>query len=483
MGMSGEGVADCDAPIALVADLDGTLLRTDLLYESFFSAAAAHPVKALRLALENIHDRAKLKRALAAAADIDLEVLPVNRDVAARVNEAHAAGRPVLIATAADQTLAKSVVEKIAPGVEVMGTTPERNLKGEAKAAALVERFGERGFDYIGDSEADLAIWAKANKAVAVSPNAGTRARLHRQDEDVEILTGGPCPKALWRALRPHQWVKNILVFAPLIAAHDFSAPTLALGLLAFVAFSFCASAVYVLNDLLDLSADRRHPTKCARPFACGDAPIMLAGPLALGLLTLSFLLAILAGPAFLASLACYLAAATTYSVWLKRALFADAVMLGGLYTLRVIAGGLATGIVLSPWLLACSGFAFLALAIVKRQTELRRGLTRGETDTKGRAYSADHLPMLGSLGASSAFASVVVLALYINSADSQLIYSAPVALWAIIPLLIYWLGRMLLLADRGEIDDDPIVFALKDRISVFLGGAVLLCFVAASTL
>ncbi len=471
------------AATALVADLDGTLLRTDLLYESFFSAAAARPLTALRLAFEHLHDRARLKIALAGAANIDVAVLPVNQDVAARISDANVAGRPVLVATASEETLARTVVERVAPGVEVMGTTPDRNLKGEAKAQALIERYGERGFDYIGDSEADLSVWAKSNKAIAVSPNAGTRANLEKMGGNVEFLSGGPRPGALWKALRPHQWVKNTLIFAPLIAAHDFSAATLGLSLLAFVAFSLCASAIYILNDLLDLSADRRHPTKRRRPFASGDAPITLAAPLALGLLTLAFILALTAGPAFLACLACYLVATTAYSAWLKRALFADAVMLGGLYTLRVVAGGAATGIVLSPWLLACSGFAFLALAIVKRQTELRRGLARGETDTKGRAYSAAHLPMLGSLGAASAFATIVVLALYANSEDAAAIYSAPWALWIIFPLLIYWLGRMLLLADQGEIDDDPIVFALKDRASIFLGGVVLLSFIAASTL
>jgi len=478
-----EGAAAQDLERALVVDLDGTLLRTDLLHECFWRLAGRRPFHAFRLALTHLGDRAALKVALAEAAEPNAEAPPVNEAVAGLLRDAKAQGRPVLVATAAEQALAEAIVARVAPGVEVLGTTPGRNLKGVAKAAALVERYGAGGFDYVGDSAADLSIWPQAARAIAVRPSARIARVLAGRSGGFEIIEEGPRASALWRALRPHQWVKNVLVFGPALAAHDLSAKTLALGLLAFVAFSLCASAIYVINDLLDLEADRRHPTKRARPFASGAAPIQLAGPLSLGLLAAAFLLAAFAGGAFFACLAAYLVATTAYSARLKRELFADAVTLGGLYTLRVIAGAAATGIVLSPWLLACSGFGFLALAIVKRQTELRRGLAQGLDAAAGRAYTAEHLPMLAALGAASAFAAVVVFALYVNTAAAQGLYSAPEALWAVCPLLIYWLGRMLLLADRGEIDDDPIVFALEDKVSLGVGAAVTLCFLAASTL
>jgi 4-hydroxybenzoate polyprenyltransferase len=335
-----------------------------------------------------------------------------------------------------------------------------------------VEHFGQGGFDYVGDARADLPVWAAARHAIVVGgPRlvraAGQVARVER------VFAPPPRAPALWRALRLHQWAKNLLLFLPLLAAHQVGngAQLLAAGL-AFLAFGLTASAVYLLNDLLDLSADRRHPSKCRRPFAAGTLPLawglLLAPLLLLGAAAISGLW--LPAP-FGAVLVGYFLLTSAYSFALKRLPILDVMTLAALYTLRVIAGAAAVAIWPSFWLLAFSLFLFLSLALVKRYAELDGLQARGELTAAGRGWQVADLPLIGGLGAASGMAAVLVLALYIDSEPARRLYQLPEALWLLTPLLLYWVSRLWFKTHRGEMHDDPVVFALRDRVSLGIGG------------
>jgi 4-hydroxybenzoate polyprenyltransferase len=301
--------------------------------------------------------------------------------------------------------------------------------------------------------------------------------RAKRDGADHEVLVPRRMALAAWlRALRPHQWLKNLLVFVPIAAGHVITPASVGYSLLAFLAFSLVASGVYLLNDLLDLPSDRAHPRKSARPLASGAIPIQLAPPAAAGLMLSGAVIALSAGPALLGVIAIYVAVTCLYSLYLKRKALLDVITLAGLYTLHVLGGAAAVGIVVSQWLLAFSLFVFLALAIVKRHAELVDAVSNGQGDPRGRGYRTEDLPMLGSLGAAAGYIAVLVLALYISTPQVQELYTRPQLLWGVCGLLLYWVSRMLLVSQRGEVDDDPLVFAVKDRPSqtVLVLGAVL---------
>ena len=351
---------------------------------------------------------------------------------------------------------------------EVIASDGARNLAGARKAAVLVERFAERGFDYAGNGTVDLHVWKRARRAWVVNAPRSLAARAAGHCEVEHHLHGHGAPLKSWlRALRLHQWLKNLLVFLPLLASHRFLEPGAVLAALgAFVAFGLCASGVYLLNDLLDLPSDRSHPRKRQRPFAAGDLPL-LHGLLLAPLLTLAaFALAAAIAPAFVAVLALYLAMTLGYSFWLKRVAMLDVVLLAGLYTIRIIAGAAAIGSPLSFWLLAFSMFLFLSLAMLKRYTELAAMLGEGRSGALGRGYGVEDLPLVQSLGGSAGYGAVLVLALYINSPESLALYARPQVLWLICPLLLYWVSRVWVIAHRGAMNDDPVVFAVRDRVS-----------------
>ena len=299
--------------------------------------------------------------------------------------------------------------------------------------------------------------------------------RIRSIDDNAQFLPRvGGTPADYLKALRPHQWMKNVLVFTPLIAAHIAEAQAFGLAFVAFLAFCACASGSYLLNDVLDLPHDRQHETKRERPLASGR--ISLGAAIGLGFILILSGLAIAAAvsASLLGAIAAYLIVTGAYSLYLKRKTFIDVVALASLYTIRVLAGAAAVSIPVSPWFLAFSIFFFLALAIVKRLREVF-GLRQAQQEkSSGRAYMAEDLPVLASLAGASSFASVVVLALYINGPEVGESYTRPEFLWLICPLAIYWLGRVVLLANRGVVDDDPVVFALRDRVSwLVLVGAV----------
>ena len=333
--------------------------------------------------------------------------------------------------------------------------------------------FGERGFDYAGNGKVDVAVWGHARQAILVNPARGVRERavqvtvVAAEFDDRE----GAWPRSWLKALRLHQWLKNVLVFVPLLAAHRVNeVPLLLQAVLAYLAFGLCASSVYLLNDLLDLPLDRQHPRKRLRPFAAGTLPVLTGAWLVPTLLVLAFLLAGIALPPLFSSvLLGYYALTLAYSLYFKQAVMLDAIVLATLYTLRIIAGAAATGIVPTFWLLAFSMFIFLSLALVKRHAELLALREMGHSMAWGRGYQVDDLQLLQTLGGASGYLSVLVLALYINSGTSQALYRHPEVIWLLCPLLLYWISRVWLKTHRDEMHDDPVIFALQDRVSQIL--------------
>lgn len=457
----------------LCVDLDGTLIKTDLLVESFFLLLGQHPLLIFYIPIWLWQGKARLKQELAGRVDLDVTTLPYHPTFLAWLHEQHRDGRTLILATAAAARFAQQIADHLGIFSEVIATTGDVNLSGQRKTEQLCQRFGDGGFDYAGNAKADLPIWAHAHQAILVNPASGLPAQAAHVAKIATVFDDRPGSrlKVWFRALRLHQWLKNILIFIPLLAAHQLLEPRLLLqAILAYFAFGLCASSVYLLNDLLDLSADRRHPRKRLRPFAAGILP-GLSGALAIPALLISaFLLAGLTLPLlFTGVLLGYYALTLAYSLHLKQLVMLDAIVLAALYTLRIIAGAAATAIIPSFWLLAFSMFIFLSLALVKRYAELVALQELGQSTTRGRDYRVDDLPLLQTLGGASGYLSVLVLALYINSGTSQVLYRHPEAIWLLCPLLLYWISRIWLKTHRGEMHDDPVIFAVQDRVSQLL--------------
>lgn len=467
----------------LAVDLDGTLLRSDMLFESFWSAIGRDWKCAPGVVKSLSSGRAALKRHLMEAAEVDVTTLPYDEEVIARVRAWREDGGKTALVTATDQEIANAIAEHLGIFDEVHGSDGTTNLKGEEKARFLTERFGEASYIYMGDSQPDLEVWKTAQKAITVNAPESVRDAASALEIEVEHMgQARRTARPYIKALRPHQWMKNVLVFLPMLAAHQILGGNCLLSLLAFIAFSLVASSVYVVNDLLDLAADRAHPRKRTRPFAAGDIPIAHGTWMAGGLLGAGILISAFLGGPFLMIMAVYFATTTAYSLVLKRRAVVDICTLAALYTLRIVAGGVATGISLSVWLLAFSVFFFLALAAVKRQAELVDNVKRGKLDVSGRGYSADDLPVISMMAISSGYVSVLVMALYVNSINVVELYSAPAFLWGICFVLLYWISRTVMIAHRGQMHDDPVVFAARDRISLTCF-AIILCFALAGTI
>ncbi len=470
--------------VPLAVDLDGTLVKTDLLYESFFALIKQNPFNLFRVIFWLFTtNRATMKHRIAERVGVNVQLLPYNDEVVKWVKEQREAGRKTILATASHQKYAQAIAEHLGIFDEVMATHSGENLKGATKAARLVEQFGDKGFDYVGDSSADLRVWESANQAIVVARSAGLEDRA-RETATVAKVFAAPLKKAsLWRAMRPHQWVKNTLIFVPLLTSHNFANLTLLiLSVLAFIAFSLCASSVYILNDCLDLEDDRRHVTKRLRPFASGGASILSGVMVLVVSLIVVVILAASIGTQFLLVLAIYFSLTLAYSFFLKHQLIVDIVLLASLYTMRIIAGAAAIAVPLSFWLLAFSVFIFLSLAIVKRYTELHRLTQQADkTINTARGYHTDDLPLLAALGSASGYISVLIMALYVNSAEVRVLYDQPQMLWLVLPLLLFWISRVWLIAHRGQMHDDPILFVIKDNHSRITALLVLLVFFMAS--
>jgi 4-hydroxybenzoate polyprenyltransferase len=452
--------------VALCVDLDGTLLKSDVLYESLLALLSHNPFYLFLLPFWLLRGKAALKHEIASRVELDASTLPYDERLVSLLRETPA--RPRVLCTATNAKFAHHIAQHLGVFDQVLASDDSLNLSGHRKASALVERFGERGFDYAGNERIDLDVWSRSRGAWVVNGSeslARRAARVTTVDRHLPVRRGSL--KTWIKAIRVHQWLKNLLVFLPLLASHRFYdvASVLQTGM-AFLAFGLCASGVYVLNDLLDLPSDRRHPRKRLRAFAAGTLPL-LHGLMAAPALTLAgFTLAWLVGPLFALVLAGYYVMTLAYSLRLKRVVMVDVVVLAGLYTIRIIGGAAAIDASLSFWLLAFSMFIFLSLAMLKRYTELATMLANGQGKASGRGYEVNDLPLIQSLGAASGYLAVLVFALYINSPESLALYGRPQVLWLICPMLLYWISRAWIKAHRGGMDDDPVVFAVTDRVS-----------------
>jgi len=460
----------------LIVDLDGTLIRTDLLVESGLEYLGRRPAGAPGVLVWLLRGKAYLKQRLAEHARVDIAALPYDRLVLDYVAAARQAGRKVYLASAADARLVEQVAQHLGCFDGWFASNGVTNLSRENKAALLADRFGERSFDYIGNEAADLPVWRRARLAILANAADGISRKLKAEAIQHEIILSGREKLGDWiRLLRPHQWIKNVLVFVPVLTAHLFTAAALLQALIAFAAFSICASGVYILNDLVDIQADRQHPTKRLRPFASGAVPVLQGGMLAPALIVLSFAIASLLSGAFVLTLGLYFVITTAYSMFLKRKLLLDAITLASLYTLRVIGGADAIDVFLSEWLLAFSMFLFFALALIKRHSELALRFDAGLPDPLNRDYRVEDLTVVAALAAASGFNAVIVISLYISSGAIQRLYHHPQYLWLACPLFFYWIARLLVLSNRRVLHDDPVIFAVRDPASIVIAGLVLL--------
>lgn len=451
---------------ALCVDCDGTLIATDLLYEAFFLMLKQYPIGLLLIPFWLLKGKAYLKNRLAEKVEFNWSTLPYREKLVQKVVEARAAGRTTVLATASPQVWADGIANHLGCFDQAIGTSQTVNLSGHRKADHLVKLFGEKGFEYAGDTQVDMQVWAHASGAIVVSDHQRLIHQLTKQSIPVvaHVQTKSAGLMVYIRALRVHQWLKNLLIIVPLLAAHQL---TVVQGLVqasfAFIAFSLCASAVYVLNDLLDLESDRQHIRKRKRPFAACTIPLWQGMLMVPALLILAFGVAYLLPMQFVIVLLAYFVMTLAYSIRLKRQVIVDVMMLAGLYTMRIIAGAAATSITPSFWLLAFSMFIFLSLAMVKRYSELLITLQANKKEPAGRGYSVEDLPVLMAIGVSAGLGSVLILALYINSPETSQMYPNTMWLWLIPAIILYWTSRMWMKAHRGQVDDDPVVFAAKD--------------------
>ncbi len=467
-----------DVDIPLCVDLDGTLVRTDTLIESVLAAVRHRLWHLFLIPVWLSRGLPYAKRRLHSLQPVNVELLPYNQDVLEVVTREHSRGRRTVLVTASTQELADTVAAHLECFDEAHGTTAASNLKGKVKAEFLSRRFGHGGFDYIGDSLADIPVWRHARTAITVNaPAARATGRpiellpeTHLQSNSVAVYA---------KTVRVHQWVKNLLVLVPLLTSHSLlNSSSLAKSLVALFALCCLASSSYIVNDLLDIDSDRRHLTKRSRPIPSGQ--ISLRTALALG--SFLFIAGVAAAwndsPATLALCLLYFFCSVSYSLFFKRRLLVDTIMLAGLYTIRVLIGGVAAGIPVSFWLLAFSIFVFFSLALVKRVAELVAS-SAGPL-LPGRGYQRGDIQVLTDLGVSSAFVATAVFALYLNSREVQLLYADPKALWVICPVFLYWFSRIWVLTLRGKMHDDPIIFVFKDRICYLLAAIALTSIVVA---
>lgn len=467
----------------LCVDLDGTLIYSDMLHESTLSMLKARPLTAFCLPGWLLQGKAVLKEKVAAAGDFDPASLPYNQPFVDWLHTQHAQGRRLILCTASDQKIALHIAEHLQVFDEVMASEGAINLAGANKATALVQRFGEKGFDYAGNSSADIAVWEHARKAVVVNASPTVQQDAESCVEVEQVFAGPDQGIAVWRrVLRMHQWLKNILLFIPLIAAHRIADMNSWLSLLlGFLAFSLCASSVYIANDLLDLESDRAHPRKCLRPFAAGTVPVWQGCIAAPFLLLASFGIAGYVGGGFLPWLVGYFLLTCLYSLKLKQLALVDCLTLALLYTLRILSGAAAVSMNLSFWLLAFSGFLFLSLSFVKRFAELQMQILHNKHKAHGRGYYSSDAPLVQMLGVASGFSAVLVLAMYLNSKEVLLLYRNPEWVWGTVPVMLFWISWMWLRAVRGQMHDDPLVFAVKDKASLMAGLVFALLLLAGS--
>lgn len=468
----------------IFVDLDGTLIKTDLLFESFLKLVKNNPKKTIiSIWILLTKGIAKFKNYIAINTEINPEILPTNSHLLDYLLHEKISNRKIILATASNEKFAKQVAEHYAIFDDVIASTEEVNLKGKNKLEKIKEVAKGEDFEYIGDSSADIPIWQESKEITIVSDNKKLINKVCKIKHPKYLFSEETNSlKTFLKAIRVHQWAKNILLFVPIVMAQQVLNLSLWIDLLlAFLSFSLCASSVYVFNDLLDLDADRLHETKKKRPIASGSLPIPIASFIIPIFLFLGILISCLLPQAFFITLLSYLFLTTAYTFYLKQLIIIDIVVLSALYSIRIFAGGTACSILVSPWLIAFSVFFFLSLACVKRYIELLKTAANNTELVAGRGYVSKDLSIVSQSGIASGFISVLVLALYINGHEVKSFYRNEELLWLFCPLLLYWIFRIWILANRDQVHEDPVVYALKDKTSYVLGVIGLIIIVLAT--
>lgn len=467
----------------IAVDLDGTLTLTDTLHESVVALVHDKPLLMFALPFWLLEGKAALKARVAERVELDVETLPYNKPLIDWLKEERASGKRIVLCSATNERIAHAVADHLQLFDEVIASNAATNIKSDQKRKALEERFGIKGYDYAGNSSADIAVWTGAAQAIVVNASVAVKNKAVQVATVSKVFPSKAITLADWRRVfRVHQWLKNALLFVPLLAAHQIgNIQSLSTLILAFISFSLCASAVYMTNDLLDLESDRRHPRKRSRPFASAAFPIALGAVLAPLCAISSLALGLMVGSTFLAWLILYFVLTTAYSLALKRIALVDCLTLAALYTLRIIAGAAAVSVPLSFWLLAFSVFIFLSLAFVKRYAELQVQEQAGNSHAHGRGYAVSDAPLVQTLGITAGYAAVLVLALYLHGETVTALYAQPVLIWFAVPLLLFWISWVWMKAHRGEMHDDPIVFSIKDKTSLVVAGLTAAAFVLAT--
>ena len=494
---------DTASSTVLCVDLDGTLVKSDTLIDSTLVLARQHPALLMKIPSWLTEGKASFKRHITNSVTLDVVHLPYNRELLQFLEQERAQGRSIYLATAADGALAQRVADHLGLFDGVIASDGTNNLAGQNKLEAFRHRFGEN-FCYIGNASPDVPLLKVCRTPMVANPTSGLLAAL-RREKIVPVRTfteKNSWLKAWFKALRIHQWAKNVLIFLPLLLGHALKKPAITASLMAFFAFGLCASATYIVNDLLDIEADRLHPRKRRRPFAAGDLSA-ISGVMVIGLFLVASFLTAVSIPwvelrlgshspgtnhflgfttpySFLGWLVVYAITTLAYSLRLKRAVLVDVIVLSGLYTIRILAGSAATGVEVSTWLGSFSIFFFLSLAFVKRFAELENLRERGGASAKGRGYHIADIEQLRSFGSASGYVSVAVLTLYISNLDAAQLYNHTKRLWLLVPVLLLWISRLWLLASRGELDEDPVVYAITDKRSLLLGAIVALIVLSA---
>lgn len=461
-----------NSSLPLCVDLDGTLIQTDSLWESCLRLISQQPLMLLLLPLWLLLGKAGFKQKVSQHVNLSPSSLPFNTNLLKYLTQQRLHNRHIVLVTAANKKIAEAIASHLNIFDEILASDETHNLSGKNKAKVLIDKFGEKGFVYAANADVDLNVWQHAAAAIVVN---GSEALTNKVKKITGIEETFPTEqkisfKTILKAIRIHQWAKNILIFTALILSHNwFDINSLQSVVFAFFSFCFAASSIYLINDLIDLEADRKHQTKKHRPLAAGTLPIQWAIMIIPVLLIFSFLFASQINTNFISILIIYLVLTTAYSLFLKPIALLDVITLTSLYTIRIIAGAIAINVPLSYWLLAFSMFIFLSLALIKRFSELKNLVQQGETSSISRGYHVDDLPAISLFGISSGYISVLVLVLYTHDLQAGTLYAQPDWLWFVAVAVLYWISYMWLLAFRGQMNEDPVLFAIHDRSSYFV--------------
>jgi 4-hydroxybenzoate polyprenyltransferase len=476
-------VSGSDVDIPLCVNCEYALLKTNIFHEAIFLLVKGNPLDIFRLPIWLLRGRSTLIQRVSEKIQINWRTVPLCERVVERVQAAQDGNRQVYLLTSMPKTWAHALAAVLADSKLIF--TDQKNTVAciEATRSHLTDLFGMRGFDYIGDGRRDLPLCKSARRALIVTSDRTTIARANENSVVESVIPRDKAgPFTFLKMIRIHQWLKNFLIWVPLLASHRLtSVHSIGIATVAFVAFSFCASSVYVLNDLLDLESDRQHVRKRNRPIAAGKIPVNQALVIGMLLFVSAACLALRVSALFAITVGIYFVMTLAYSLRLKRQVIVDVMLLAALYTIRVVAGAVATIVVPSFWLLAFSMFLFLSLAMVKRYSEMLVTLAQDRQYAAGRGYSVEDMPVLLSLGVSVGIAAIVVLALYINDSSTSKLYPATIWLWPVPPLMLYWVSRVWMKARRGEMHDDPVVFAIRDWQSLVTVTFVGMCFALAA--